>query len=381
MEKANIEQTIFKLITDVGNGFYSWNGGLYRSDMIRAAIRPTVQAVGKAVAKHIREDKNGLKVNPEPYLRTILEEPNGIMTGQMLQEKMATQLLLNNNAFAVIQRDRAGYPTAIFPVNATMVEALQDGQKLYLRFYMQDGRPYIFSYEDVIHLRRDFNGNQLFGSPSQGVLQPLMEIVSITDQGIVKAIKNSNTIRWLLKFMQNLRPEDITAEAERFGKAFLNSENDDSFGVAAVDAKTEATQVQPTDYVPNAAQMDRTKERVYAYFNTNDRIIQASYNENEWISYYEANIEPIVVQMAGEYTRKLFTRRERGFGNKIIFESSNLTFASMATKLQLVSMVDRGIFSPNEVRKLFNYAPVPGGDTFVRRLDTAEIGKETDNGN
>ena len=66
------------------------------------------------------------------------------MTGQMLQEKMATQLLLNNNAFAVIQRDRAGYPTAIFPVNATMVEALQDGQKLYLRFYMQDGG-HIFS--------------------------------------------------------------------------------------------------------------------------------------------------------------------------------------------------------------------------------------------
>ncbi len=381
MEKANIEQTIFKLITDVGNGFYSWNGSLYRSDMIRAAIRPTVQAVGKAMAKHIREDKNGLKVNPEPYLRTLLEEPNGIMTGQMLQEKLATQLLLNNNAFAVIQRDRAGYPTAIFPVNATMVEALQDGQQLYLRFYMQDGRPYIFGYEDVIHLRRDFNGNQLFGSPSQGVLQPLMEIVSITDQGIVKAIKNSNTIRWLLKFMQNLRPEDITAEAERFGKAFLDSEKSDSFGVAAVDAKTEATQVQPTDYVPNAAQMDRTKERVYAYFNTNDKITQASYGENEWISYYEANIEPIVVQMAGEYTRKLFTRRERGFGNRIIFESSNLTFASMATKLQLVSMVDRGIFSPNEVRKLFNYAPVEGGDTFVRRLDTAEIGKENDNGN
>lgn len=380
MDKANIEQTVFKLITDMGNGFYSWNGSLYRSDMIRAAIRPTVQAVGKAVAKHIREDKNGLKVNPEPYLRILLEEPNGLMSGQMLQEKLATQLLLNNNAFAVIQRDQAGYPTAIFPINATLVEALQDDRQLYLRFYMQDGRPYIFRYDDVIHLRRDFNNNQLFGAPSNEVLQPLMEIVSITDQGIVKAIRNSNTIRWLLKFVQNLRPEDITAEAERFGKAFLDAENEETYGVAAVDSKTDATQIQPTDYVPNAAQMDRTKSRVYAYFNTNDKIIQASYNENEWISYYEANIEPIVVQLAGEYTRKLFTRRERGYGNKIVFESSNLTYASMSTKLQLVSMVDRGIMSPNEVRKLLNYAPVEGGDTFVRRLDTAEIGKENDNG-
>lgn len=375
MEQANIEHTIFHMITEAGNGFYSWNGSLYKSDMIRAAIRPTVQAVGKAVAKHIREDRKGLKVNPEPYMKVLLEEPNGLMSGQMLQEKMATQLLLNNNAFAVIQRDGAGYPVAVFPVNATTVEALQSGNRLFLRFFMQDGQAYIFDYEDVIHLRRDFNDNQLFGTPSQSALAPLMEIVNVTDQGVVKAVKNSNTIRWLLKFMQNLRPEDIKAEADRFGKAFLNAETGGEHGVAAIDSKTEAIQIQPTDYVPNASQMDKTKNRVYAYFNTNEKIVQSSYDENEWVSYYEANIEPIVVQLANEYTRKLFSRRERGYGNRVAFESSNLTYASMATKLGLVALVDRGVMTPNEMRRFLNLAPVEGGDVMVRRLDTAEIGR------
>ena len=32
------------------------------------------------------------------------------MTGQKLQEKLANQLCLNNNAFAVILRDEFGYP-------------------------------------------------------------------------------------------------------------------------------------------------------------------------------------------------------------------------------------------------------------------------------
>lgn len=373
MEKTNIEKTVYHMITDTGNGFYSWGGNLYKSDMIRAAIRPTVQAVGKAVAKHIREDKNGIKINPEPYLRVLLEEPNGIMSGQMLQEKLTTQLLLNNNAFAVIQRDHAGFPVGIFPVDATTVEALQSGDQLYLKFYMRDGKGYIFNYDDVIHLRRDFNDNQLFGTPSTAALAPLMEIVNVTDQGIVKAVKNSNTIRWLLKFMQNLRPEDIKAEAERFGKAFLDAENGGEHGVAAIDSKTDATQIQPTDYVPNASQMDRTSQRIKSYFNVNDKIIQGSYDENDWVSHYEANVEPIVLQLANEYTRKIFTRRERGYGNKIVFESSNLTYASMSTKLQLVAMVDRGIMSPNEVRRFLNLAPVEGGDALIRRLDTAEI--------
>ena len=76
------------------------------------------------------------------------------------------------------------------------------------------------------------------------------------------------------------------------------------------------------------------------------------------------------MQLSGEYTRKLFSRRERGFGNKIIFESSNLTFASMQTKLNLVQYVDRGILSPNEVREILNLAPRDGGDEYIRRLDT-----------
>ena len=99
----------------------------------------------------------------------------------------------------------------------------------------------------------------------------------------------------------------------------------------------------------------------------------SSYTEDEWISYYESCIEPIACQMAGEYTRKLFTRTQRSYGNKIMFEASNLTFASMTTKLNLVQFVDRGIMTPNEVRYYLNLAPVDGGDVLVRRLDTAKV--------
>src|SRR5690625_5327372 len=66
-------------------------------------------------------------------------------------------------------------------------------------------------------------------------------------------------------------------------------------------------------------------------------------------------------------------RRERGHGNKIIFESKNLSFASMETKLRLVDYVDRAIMTPNEIRQILGRAPYDGGDEFVRRLDTATI--------
>jgi HK97 family phage portal protein len=363
--------TKYELITDNGGGYYSYNGNLYQSDIVRATIRPKVQAIGKTIAKHIRKDQNGLKINPDAYMRFLLEEPNPYMTGQMLQEKLAVQLELNNNAFAYINRDEFGYPTEIYPITALSSEAIQNDQgDLFLKFTLRNGRIATFRYTDIIHLRKDFNNNEIFGDSPAPALTPLMEIVTTTDQGIVKAIKNSNIIKWLLKFNQAIRPEDIKKQTKEFVDSFLNTETSESVGAAATDSKMDAQQVEPKDYVPNAAQMDRTVNRIYSFFNTNDDIVQGKYDENKWISYYESAIEPVIVQLSGEYTRKLFSRRERGFGNKIIFESSNLSFASMQTKLNLVQYVDRGIMTPNEVRDILSLAPIEGGDTPIRRLDT-----------
>lgn len=361
----------YKMITDEGSGFYSWNGNLYQSDIVRAAIRPKARAIGKAVGKHIRNGPDGMKINPEPYMRFLLEEPNPYMTGQMLQEKLITQLELNNNAFAYINRDENGYPMEIYPIVAGYVAAKQNKHgELFLEFTLKkNGKTVIFRYSDIIHLRKDFNDSEIFGDSPAKALTPLMEIVNTTDQGIVKAIKNSNIIKWLLKFNQSLRPEDIKKQTKKFIEDYMNIESE-TVGAAATDAKADAIQVEPKDYVPNAVQMDKTTQRILSFFNTNSKIVQGSYNEDEWISYYESSVEPDIMQLSGEYTRKLFSRRERGFGNRIIFESSNLNFASMQTKLNLVQYVDRGIMNPNEVRAILNMAPREGGDEYIRRLDT-----------
>lgn len=373
-KNESITVSQYKMVTERGEGFYSYNGNLYASDIVRSCIRPKTQAIGKAVAKHIRTDQVTTQVNPEVYIRFLLEEPNPYMSGQMLQEKLANQLALNNNAFALIERNENGLATSIYPINSSSVEALENNQgQVFLRFLIR-GKYYTFKYSDVIHLRRDFNGNDIFGENPAKALTQLMDIISTTDQGIVKAIKNSNIIKWLLKFNTTLREEDIKRQTKEFVDSFLSIDSEAS-GAAATDAKFDAQQVDPKNYVPNSTQTKGTVDRIYSFFNTNENIIQSSYNEDQWISYYEAEIEPVLIQMSNEFTRKLFTRRERGFGNKIIFESSNLNFASMQTKLNLVQFVDRGIMNPDEVRAILNMAPIPDGlgQAYIRRLDTREI--------
>ncbi|AGF54791.1 portal protein [Clostridium phage HM T] len=367
-------KTRFELVEDRGNGFYSWNGKLYKSDIIRACIRPKVKAIGKLIPQHIRNNtQQGFAVNPEPYIRFLLEEPNPYMSGQMLLEKLAMQLALNNNAFILIVNDDNGYPVELYNIPCVTAEAIYDSQGLlYLRFTNRNGKMVTYPYTEIIHIRQDFNENDIFGESPREALIPLMEVVYTMDQGIVKAVKNSGVIRWLLKFNNSLRPEDIKKNVEDFTKSFLATSNEG--GAAGVDSKSEATQIHPDDYVPNAAQIDRTTKRIYSFFNTNEKIVQSNYNEDEWNAYYESEIEPLAMQLSNEYTRKLFNRRERGFGNRIIFAANNLQYASMSTKLGLLAMVDRGALTANEWREVINLPPIEDGDKPIRRLDTQVVG-------
>ena len=361
--------TKYQLVTERGNGTYIWNGKIYDSDIVRACLAPYVKSIGKLVGRHIFGGQKELRVNPEPYMKILLENPNPLMSAQKFQEKMTAQLILNGNAFASITRDRNGIPVELFPLPAIGVEAEYRGSNLFLKFTLDNGKVYTFAYDDVIHLRTNYYDNDIFGNSLMPTLAPLLKISNTIDDGIVKTVKSSNIIRWLLKATGSLHPNDLQKISENFAKAYTSTDGT-AGGVAATDPRVEVTQVKNNDYIPNFEILKSVKDRIYSLFGVSEKIVQGNYTEDEWNSFYESSIEPIALDFANEYTRKSFSVKKRSYGNKIIFEASNLACATISTKLNFLQMVDRGALTPNEWREIFNLAPVEGGDEPIRRLDT-----------
>jgi HK97 family phage portal protein len=383
--KKDDKVTGYKMITTDSRGFFSYDGKLYKSEIIRSTIRPEVTAIGKLTAKHLRETVTAagrtLSVNPEPYMRFLLEEPNPYMTGQDLQEKLATQLALNGNAFAMILRDDGGMPVAIYPIPANSADIDTSHTELMLSFTLKGGTRLALPYRDVIHIKRDYGDSMLFGTSPTQTLLPLMEMVTVIDQGLINAIKNSGVIRWLLKFTKSMRTEDIKTNVQEFAKNYLTYDSG-TMGAIGTDSKADVERVEPKDYVPNAAIQDRVYNRIFNFFNTNQKIVQSIATEEEWDAFYEEVVEPVAIKLSNEFTRKLFSRRQRGHGNRIFFEAGNLQHASIKTKLNLREMVDRGAMTPNEWREAMNYAPIEGGDRPLRRKDTGlavEEGEDDEN--
>lgn len=372
-----------ELVTQNNSNFFLWGNKAYDSDTVRACVNAQALRFSKLQLKHIREIYKGtekdLVINPEPYIKFLLEEPNPYTTMDMLLYKTSVQLSLSGNAFWLILRDENSLPIELYLIPAKSVNDLYDDQgHLVYEFIVGNAQTFRFDSADVIHLRDDYGEHEIFGSGKFKALAPLLEIVETTDSGIISAIRNSSVIKWLLKYTSSLRPEDLKKNAKAFADNYLNISNS-SVGVAAVDAKVDANQITPNDYVPNALQMDRTKNRILELFNTNIKIITSTANEDEENAYFEAVISPKIIQLKNELTRKLFTRRQRSCGNYIAVGSFNLQSASLKTKLNFAGMVDRGAMLPNEWRESLGLAPVPGGDTPLRRLDTVAVDEGGEN--
>lgn len=368
----------YKIVEHNYNQISLWGNIAYNNDIVRGCVNAKALRVSKISLRHIQEITNKdnskkLNINPWPYMKFILEEPNRYMTIAPFLQKISVLCDLTGNAFILILRDSNGVPCELFPIMAVCAEAKYntDGA-LFYDFTLKNGERWRFPDYDIIHIRGDFYLNDIFGDSREKTLSPLLEVVETTDKGIINAIKNSSIVRWLLKYSTALRDEDLKKNAQAFADNYLNISSG-TVGVAATDAKADAIQVNPQDYVPNAAQMSKSTERLMNIFNTNIKIITSSADEDQENEYYETVIEPFAIKISQEFTRKLFSRRQRSTGNYISAGSFNLQAASLKTKLQLVSMVDRGALAPNEWREAMGLAPEDGGDKPIRRLDTATV--------
>src|SRR5262249_52793020 len=121
-------------------------------------------------------------------------------------------------------------------------------------------------------------------------------------------------------------------------------------------------QVPISTYAPEAQRTNDAISRIYSFFNTNENIVRSTIDENQWNTYNQAVINPLVIQLNNEFTRKFFTPVERANGNRIVFEATNLEFASIVTKLAFSVMVERASLTPNEWRSLMGIGPIQRGN-------------------
>lgn len=375
IEEQSETQTIFEMLNGFTPVFNDLGDDPFTTDVVRSAINAIATNAAKLTPKHIRRTAEGIApVKMSKIHRLLSHRPNEFMSAFDFYYKVYAQLYLHNNAFVYIEYSRVGDIIGLHPIEAASTEVVEKNDLLFLKFQFANGKMMTAPYTDMIHLRRFYVHNDLFGESNRLALKPTLALLQTTDEGIVNAVKSSAFLRGLLKYNALLKDKDLKANRDAFVKDHLNVSNNG--GVAALDSKADYTELNSDPKMVDANQMALIQDKVYRYFNVSEAIVTSSYDENQWNAFYESVLEPLAIQISQEFTEKLFTRNEKGHGNEIIFEANRLAYASNTTKISLLrDLAPLGLFSTNEGREIFNMAPVEGGDERIKTLNVVNAAK------
>lgn len=356
-------------LTGFNPKFTSWSGNAYASDIFREGVDAIARNTGKLKASHVINFRDHSRSEGACRLNNLLQvEPNPLMSAYDFLYKMTTHYYLYNNAFAYIERDDRDNVVAIYPVLVNQADFYVDPSgRMLIKLYLKNGSSYVLPYRDVIHVRRFFNESDLIGDNNDAII-PALELSHAQNEGIINGIRAGVTIRGILKFEQLLSPEKLREQKNYFMEDYFSIQN--SGGVVAVDKQSSFEPIDSRPVTIDATQLQEIKKKIFDYLGISDKIVNSTYSDEEWSAFYESTIEPFALAMSLEFTRKIFSERERAFGNEIIFESGRLQFKSNATKISMLKeLLPMGLFTMNQALEILNLPSVPDGDRYIQSLN------------
>lgn len=354
---ANTEN--FKLLTAYEPIFHDYRGSIYESALVRSAI--------EAKARHISKLKVEMQGEAQPYLKAkIKHKPNEWMTWPQFLARCSTILDCTNNLFIVPVQDKYLETIGFFPVLPDRVKLLEDKKgKMWLRYTFRNHQSGIVEFERCAYMNKHQFQSDFYGD-SNRALNNTMDLIAIQDQGIKEAVKSGTSIRFVAKLNNFTSPEDMVEERSRFVRENFNSESGSL--LLFPNTYTDIKQVNDSAFKVDTDQMKLIQKNVYDYFGVNEEIIQGKAESDQLDAFFNSAVEPFAIALSEALSKAIYTDRERSFGNHVYVNANRLQYMSQTAKVTVAKELgDRGILTINEIRELFNYAPLPDGDVaFIR---------------
>ena len=254
------------------------------------------------------------------------------------------------------------YYEALYPINPTQVDFIEDaGGRLFVKFWFWNGYTTTIPYDDVIHIKYNYSvneymGGNMMGQPDHQALLGTLELNNTLLQGIAKAMKSSYAVNAVAKYntlMDDGKTEAAIAELER------KLQNSDS-GILPLDMKSEFIPLPKNINIIDKDTLKFIDEKILRNFGVPLAILTGDYTKEQYEAFYQKTLEPLIVAISQAFTKKVFSSRERAYGNKIELYPKDLIFMTMTQTLEMIrELSPTGALFENEKRVALGLRPLP----------------------
>ena len=347
-------RSFFETLTAYAPVFTNWNGAIYESEIVRAAI--------DARARHISKLKVETNGSANPSLQSKLAQgPNQFQTWSQFLYRTSTILDCTNNCFIVPVFDERMIITGVYPILPASCRLVEYDGEVWLRYQFNSGQVAAVEFRKCAVLTKHQFESDFFGS-SNAPLRETMQLIHIQNQGVQEGVKNAATFRFMATLNNFSSPADLAKERERFTESNLSTDSRAGGFLLFPNTYKDIKQIDVKPYSVDADQMAQIRENVFNYFGVNEQVLTNAAKAEELEAFFEGAIEPFAIQLSEAMTKMLFSERERAQGSYIIANANRLQYMSTTAKVQMAKELgDRGAILIDEIRELFNYAPLPDG--------------------
>lgn len=343
---------------------------IYASDVVQQALKCIVDEAKKLNPTHVRI----IDSDPVPVKSTVqdvLDCPNDLMTTSEFLEKIVWLLLMNYNAFVIPTYytwvdDKTGaerrYYESLYPINPTQVDFIEDASgRLFVTFWFWNGYQTTVPYDDVIHIRYNFSVNQymggnIMGQPDHEALLNTLNLNNDLLQGVAKAMKASYAVNGVVKYNTLLDSGKTEAALKELESKLRNSES----GFLPLDIKAEFTPLEHKSALVDDKTLKFIDEKILRNFGVPLNILTGDFKKEQYEAFFQKTLEPLSLAISQAFTKKLFTKRERAFGNKVALYPKDLIFMTVAQTLEMINtLAPTGGLFENEKRVALGLRPLP----------------------
>ena len=338
--------------------FKTWKGELYEFDQVRSAIDTLARNTGKlqiemsGTAKGKMRTK--LKIRPNPY-----------QTWYQFWYRTRTIYEMQNNAIIIPILDDMDQIAGLFPVLPSLCDVVTYKGTEYLRYKFYGNQAAAIELDKCGIITKHQYKNDIFGDDNVA-LNSTLTTLDLNRQAIKAAVTGSNTYKFMARMNNFAKDEDIKAERQRVKEA--NLQDKDGFLLLFSNLVGEPKQINYTPFSLDDKQLSIIDSNIEKYFGVSTEAIKNELTGDKAASFYEGAIEPFAVQASEVITNMLFSALEQSTGNGFYLTANRIQFMTNSEKLNISSaMADRGLMTINEIRAIWQLAPIDGGDRLVAR--------------
>lgn len=350
----------WKMINGYVPHFTTWSGGIYESELIRAAIEARATHIGKLKVETFGAAKPALQ-NKLKYA------PNEFQSWDQFLRRLSAIRDVHNVAFLTPVYDRYGEVSGIYAPLPSRCEIAEYGGKPYLRYEFSSGEKAAIELEACGIMNRYLYSNDFYGE-SNAALLPTLDLINIQNQGIKEGVQNSARYSFIARLSNFSKASDLAAERKRFSAENFGKDADGGGLLLFPNTYQDVRQIDAKPWIIDDKQMQAIKDGVFEYFQVNEDVLTGSAYGDKFSAFYETVVESFSIQFSEICSHMLFSLRELSAGNKVMATSNRLQYMTNSDKLAVsTGLVDRGMLSINEAREIWNLPPVDGGDVRVIR--------------